>query len=66
MNYDLLKKMAKERGFSMVDISLLIDMPKRTFQWQIKNERLSVSKFLEIVDLLGLTNDEVLEILNLK
>lgn len=66
MNYDLLKKMAKERGFSMVDISLLIDMPKRTFQWQIKNERLSISKFLEIVDLLGLTEDEVLEILNLK
>ena len=66
MNYDLLKKMAKERGFSMVDISLLIDMPKRTFQWQMKNERLSVWKFLEIVDLLGLTEDEVLEVLNLK
>ena len=66
MNYDLLKKMAKERGFSMVDISLLIDIPKRTFQWQMKNERLSVWKLLEIVDLLGLTEDEVLEVLNLK
>ena len=66
MNYDLLKQMCKERGFSMVDISLLIDIPKRTFQWQMKNERLSVWKFLEIVDLLGLSEDEVLEVLNLK
>ena len=66
MNYDLLKQMCKERGFSMVDISLLIDIPKRTFQWQMKNERLSVWKFLEIVDLLGLTEDEVLKVLNLK
>ena len=66
MNYDLLKQMCKERGFSMVDISLLIDIPKRTFQWQMKNERLSVWKLLEIVDLLGLTEDEVLEVLNLK
>ena len=66
MNYDLLKQMVKEKGFSMVDICSLIDIPKRTFQWQMKNERLSVWKLLEIVELLGLTEDEVLEILNLK
>lgn len=64
MNYEYLKKLIADSQYSIVEICETIGLKRGTFYFQLKNDSLSVSSLLKIAELLRLTNDQVLVILN--
>ena len=64
MNMELLKQYMDNSQYTRAEIAELIQMNEMTFYRRLKANNFAVNELLKIVELLNLTNDQILTILN--
>ena len=63
MDRDLLKKFIKDSVFTQEDIAELAGIPSQTWYWRLRNNKFMVSDLISVIDLLDLSNEQILKLL---
>lgn len=62
-NQKLFKKKIRESVFNVSDLCELVAISEPTYYWQMRNNTFTIESFLSMCNILGISAEELLEIL---